>query len=279
MNSIIYVNLSTMPFEKRYYTSKNDISKNESINQSTGLFSTIKSFNKNYYISEYEREVGIDFAAKRYFDQDVYVSEFTVDSNKTFFLNPSNKKSIMILEEYNKRMAKEKLIGFISPRKYLLGIVKELTKNDKITHVILELNNVKDFESFAEIFKKDITNKVKKSDESFGMYELIPYNDARVIKKIASDEKTLKFEIARKKCIDLFSGILVTKAFSESAKDDPFISNFIGDLGMQSLLIFDTEAVSIKNEYKISKEEAKERQLKWEMENFFSFDEKLKFAD
>ena len=48
---------------------------------------------------------------------------------------------------------------------------------------------------------------------------------------------------------------------------------------MQSLLIFDTEAVSIKNEYKISKEEAKERQLKWEMENFFSFDEKLKFAD
>ena len=57
-------------------------------------------------------------------------------------------------------MAKEKLIGFISPRKYLLGIVKELTKNDKITHVILELNNVKDFESFAEIFKKEIKQLV-----------------------------------------------------------------------------------------------------------------------
>jgi hypothetical protein len=278
MKSIIYVNLSTLPFEKRYFTSKNDISKNGSIKDSTGLFSTIKSFNKNYYLSEYEREVGIDYAAKRFFDQDVYVSEFSLDSNQTFFLNPSNKKSSMILEEYIKRMSKEKLVGFISPRKYLLDIVREYAKNDKISHVILELNNISDFNIFAAIFTKDVNKKTKK-DATFNMYELISYNDARVMDAVANDEKTQKYEIIRKKCIDLFSGILIAKSFSESTKDDPFISNFIGDLGMQSLLIFDTEAVSIKNQYKISKEEAKDRQLKWEMENFFCFDEKLKYAD
>lgn len=238
----IFVNLSSKKFEPRKYNRTSP--KAYSYKPDTGFWGSIKSEGSNYF-SEWHEEYGLDFGSSRKENEDVHITYFKINPEKTYTLSPAHDE--VILQGFQNFLESHPTLSVEEKRRLLVELIKSKKDLPNIEHVICQI----DFDMDLAVFERIFGGFSHTGDEEPEVFENLGHNVRRAFVENFSGVEVTGYALNSENGIgeDLLSYQFYTH------QEFPNYTPQIGFWDMHSIAIFDTDAIDITEEKVIPSEE------------------------